>query len=333
LYDNMKVVVMRYDGEEPVYNPRFLAFATHYQFRPWACRRWRPRTKGKVERPFNFVETNLLNARTFRSLEHLNQVAAQWLETIADVRDHRTTKRRPIDLLEEEREHLRQLPDHPYEVSEVVYRIVNAEGMVQWRANWYPVPWHLIGRLLPVKATEGELIVYDHHIEECARHDLFPRSVTGQRAPSNRRYPRPEGVQSDQALRERFRTLGERGIAFLEGLLNARRCGRSEAVKILSLLETWRREDLIAAITRAARFRAYSHPTIERILSAEASPLSALELLEQRSRDGLEDLVDGAGVEPRPTSDYQGLLEDDENPDAGDGDDQDHDEDAEPSPA
>ena len=149
--------------------------------------------QGKVERPFNFVETNLLNARTFRSLEHLNQVAAQWLETIADVRDHRTTKRRPIDLWEEEREHLRQLPDHPYEVTEVVYRMVNAEGMVQWRANWYPVPWHLIGRLLPVKATEGELIVYDHHIEECARHDLFPRSVTGQRAPSNRRYPRPKG--------------------------------------------------------------------------------------------------------------------------------------------
>ena len=52
LYDNMKVVVSSYDGDEPVYNPRFLAFAAHYGFRPIACRPRRAQTKGKVERPF-----------------------------------------------------------------------------------------------------------------------------------------------------------------------------------------------------------------------------------------------------------------------------------------
>src|SRR5208337_1487155 len=38
LYDNMKVVVTSYDGDQPIYNTRFLAFATHYGFQPWACR-------------------------------------------------------------------------------------------------------------------------------------------------------------------------------------------------------------------------------------------------------------------------------------------------------
>jgi transposase len=52
LYHNMKVVVTGYDGDQPVYNTRFLAFATHYGFQPWACRRRRPQTKGKIERPF-----------------------------------------------------------------------------------------------------------------------------------------------------------------------------------------------------------------------------------------------------------------------------------------
>lgn len=74
LYDNMKTVVDRWEDGEPIYNTRFLAFATHYGFRPRACRPARPQTKGKVERPFYYVETSLLNARTFRSLEHLNQV-------------------------------------------------------------------------------------------------------------------------------------------------------------------------------------------------------------------------------------------------------------------
>ncbi len=54
LYDNMKVVVKTWDGEQPIYNTRFLAFATHYGYRPWACKRHRPRTKGKIERPFFF---------------------------------------------------------------------------------------------------------------------------------------------------------------------------------------------------------------------------------------------------------------------------------------
>jgi len=38
LYDNFKVVVTGYDGDVPIYNTRFLAFATHYGFRPVATR-------------------------------------------------------------------------------------------------------------------------------------------------------------------------------------------------------------------------------------------------------------------------------------------------------
>ena len=53
LYDNMKVVVTSYDGDQPIYNTRFLAFATHYGYQPWACRPHRPQTKGKVERPLS----------------------------------------------------------------------------------------------------------------------------------------------------------------------------------------------------------------------------------------------------------------------------------------
>ena len=98
LYDNMKVVVRGYEDGEPVYNPRFLAFATHYGFRPWACRPRRPQTKGKIERPFRFVETSLLNGRTFRNPDHLNDVTVRWLADVADVRVHRTTQRRPVDL-------------------------------------------------------------------------------------------------------------------------------------------------------------------------------------------------------------------------------------------
>jgi hypothetical protein len=44
------------------------AFASHYEFRPVACRPRRPQTKGKVERPFDYVQKSLLCVREFRSL-------------------------------------------------------------------------------------------------------------------------------------------------------------------------------------------------------------------------------------------------------------------------
>src|SRR5258708_9854477 len=96
-------------------------------YQPWACRPDRPQTKGKVERPFAYLETNLLNGRTFTSLEHLNETAALWLADTADVRLHRETKRRPIDLYQEEKPYLLSLPARAYDTAQVFYRTVNSE--------------------------------------------------------------------------------------------------------------------------------------------------------------------------------------------------------------
>jgi hypothetical protein len=105
--------------------------------------------KGKVERPFYFVETSLLNGRTFRSLDHLNEVAAWWLANVADVRIHRETKQTPLARHKEELPHLVPLPQNPYDTAEVVYRTVNCEGLIAYRGNRYTVPWRSIGQMLP----------------------------------------------------------------------------------------------------------------------------------------------------------------------------------------
>jgi transposase len=53
LYDSEKTVVLRWEANQPICNPSFLQFITHYECRPVACLRGRPRTKGKVEAPFS----------------------------------------------------------------------------------------------------------------------------------------------------------------------------------------------------------------------------------------------------------------------------------------
>jgi transposase len=311
LYDNMKVIVSDYDGDEPIYNTRFLAFAAHYGFRPKACRPRRAQTKGKVERPFGYVESNLLGGRTFRSLEHLNETTVWWLAEVADVRIHRQTKARPIDRHAEEQPHLLPLPAHPFEASEVVYRTVDAEGFVVYRQNFYPAPWRLIGRNVAVRLTEHQLVIYDGDFVEAARHPLFPRSATGQRHRCKEHEPPRDAQRRQEQLTARFAEFGAVGTRFLEGLLAGSRFGKNQAERVLTLAAAYPRADVLAALERAVRYGAFSLAAIARILAVRGRPKTPLDTLADDYRTYLDQLTDGAPIPPRPTSDYQALLGED----------------------
>jgi transposase len=309
LYDNMKVVVTSYDGDQPIYNTRFLAFATHYGYQPWACRPHRPQTKGKVERPFQYVETNLLNGRTFTSLEHLNEMAKCWLAEIADVHVHRETKRRPIDLFAEEKPLLLALPARPYDTARVLYRTVDPEGHIAYLQNFYSVPWQRIGELLPVRVTENELVVYGPDVKEIARHELYPAGTISKKHSLPAHSPGRDHLQKRELLRQRFAEFGSEGVRFFDELLRARRNGKDEAARVLGLLSVYRREDLVRALERAGRYRAFSWSAVERILAAQAKPRSAMEALAIEAREQLDDILRQIPLPPRSTAEYQALLE------------------------
>jgi transposase len=310
LYDNFKVVVHGYEDDEPIYNPRFLAFATHYGFRPWACRPGRPQTKGKVERPFHYAETNLLCGRDFRTLEHLNDTTAWWLANVADVRVHGETKERPVDRHAHELPHLLALPAHAYEVAPVVHRHVSAEGLVAWQANRYSVPWRLIGRLLAVRITAEELIVYGPDLAEVARRRLLPAHTQGQCSVVPEHQPQANARLRRATLEERFVEFGPQGPRFLTGLVQTRRCGWDQAQRVLELLSVYRKADVQAALERAVRFGAFSLSAVQRILSATARPKPVLEVLADEERRCLDPRLRADPVLPRPLSAYQHLSGD-----------------------
>ena len=94
LYDRMKTAVL---GEGPdgviSYNTGLVALLNHYGAIPRACRPYRAKTKGKVERPYRYVRQDFFLGRPFRNLDDLNaQFSLAGLE-IANVRIHATTGR------------------------------------------------------------------------------------------------------------------------------------------------------------------------------------------------------------------------------------------------
>lgn len=117
LFDQMKAVVIedgRDEGGSLIENGEFLRFGRHWGFKIRACRPYRARTKGKVERPIRYMRQSFFYGRTFVSDEDLNAQLQHWLDSVANVRIHGTLKQRPVDRLDHERPHLQPLAARPY---------------------------------------------------------------------------------------------------------------------------------------------------------------------------------------------------------------------------
>ena len=118
LFDQMRTVVVsdgRQWGGTVTFNTEFLLFANHWNFRPRACRPYRPQTKGKVERSIRYVRENFFYGQSFITDEDLNEQAERWLDVTANVRRHSTTGERPVDRFEGvERKALRPLAPAPF---------------------------------------------------------------------------------------------------------------------------------------------------------------------------------------------------------------------------
>jgi hypothetical protein len=111
-------------------------------------------------------------------------------------------------------------------------------------------------------------------------------------------------------LQRRFAEFGAEGARFFAELLRLRRNGKDEAARVLGLLTVYRREDLLRALERAVRYRAFSWSAVERILAAQAKPRSAMEALTIEAREQLSEILRQIPLAPRSPSEYQTLLED-----------------------
>jgi hypothetical protein len=118
LFDQLKAVIAdddRPNGGKILENPEFLRFAAHWGFRIRACRPYRAKTKGKVERPVSYIRGNFLYGREFLGDGDLNAEALAWLERTANARVHGTTHEVPRERFErDERAFLRPLAARPY---------------------------------------------------------------------------------------------------------------------------------------------------------------------------------------------------------------------------
>ena len=162
LYDRMKTAVLgEIDDQGIAYNRKLLDLAAHYRFLPKACRPYRAKTKGKVERPFRYVREDFFLGRAFRNLDDLNGQFRHWLDTVANPRRHATTGRIVLEHFTEEKPSLKPLPAMPFNLVLTLDRRVTREGMVSVGGNLYSVPDCTRRRVVEVHTLANEIRILE----------------------------------------------------------------------------------------------------------------------------------------------------------------------------
>jgi transposase len=307
-YDSQKPVVLGWEGQQPIYNPRYLAFATHYEFAPLACRRFHPNDKPRTERSLWEFERSFLNGRSFRDLDDMRAQLRVWGDGTCDQRRRSQKEPTPVERFAEEKPHLKPLPAHAFDTARVVYRVCSIDGFVAIDGNRYAVPYDHVTDILPVRLTQTEVFIYAADLKLVAKHELAPRGAGRDVVPpGTHQPPSRRGADLDQ-LKEAFTGIGEAGALFFAGLCTAqRRFAGYHARQILLLRERYSTADLSAALVHAHAFGAFECRAIERILAARATPRRLAEYVAEQTAKKLDELPDDRDTFLRDLDEYDRL--------------------------
>lgn len=307
-YDNQKAVVVGREGGQPIWNLRFVDFATYHEFTPHLCRIKHPNDKPRVERGLWEFERSYLNGRSFHDEAELAARLVGWMDDVADQRVVRGAHETILQRFAAEAPHLRPLPERPYDTARLVYRLCDAEACIAWEGNHYEVPYEHAADFLPVRITGTQVFVYARDLRCIATHDRLPKGQHDRARLPERRPPGHARGDGLELLRPVFADLGEDAAGFLRGLERTHpRTIAHHARKVLALRERYTTGDLVAALRHAQRFGAFDSAAVARIVEANARPRTLDEYVAEATQKRLERWLGECRTEPRDLREYDDL--------------------------
>jgi len=265
--DNTSVVLAGGSGPDALIAPEMAAFGDLFgmRFIPHAI--GHSDRKGRIERPFSYIEGNFLAGRTFRDWADLNTQARNWCDTVANAKQKRALGMTPQAAYLLEKPYLLPLPPHIPAVTQIHYRVVDTQGYVHLDTNRYSVPERLLGKKVAVhKRMDRVLIFHGHrqvgeHVRRIGQRDgrvLDP----GHHSTLNRR-DASEPSPQEQALQGRDPRL-DRYVAALKQRAPGR--GVTQLRRLLELKRTYPAEPFLAAVEQALEYGLFDLSRLERLI-------------------------------------------------------------------
>jgi transposase len=272
LVDNARTFVVDASPLHFAWNTHFLEFCGHYCMQPRVCAPAWPRTKGKVERPFFYVEEQFIKGGTWSSFEAFVQDLRTFMAEDLDVSIHSTTLERPIVLFRQEQPLLTPLPALPFIGTHEEMRKVSWDCLISFAGSRYSVPWAYAAKQVWVRTSQGrELIVRNQSGAEIARHLLTKRKGSTLIDPAHYEGLRQSIAKTRPLLEQSFLQRFPQQHWFLEALMIQRKSNALDHLRaILALAEVYAPEALIAAFERARDYNTYSHRFVRGLLESGA---------------------------------------------------------------
>ena len=271
IFDNLKAAVVNGSGREACFNLDFLALCGYFRMQPLACERRDPESKGVVEGGVRYVKHNGLAGRDDELLTFADYLtfAPRWRDTVANVRVHETTRERPLDRFEQERALLRPLPSIPFDTDEIVPCVVSTHARVKFGGNRYSVPPSLARKTIMLRADVNELRVLAEG-EVVARHQRSYERGQLIALPEHRLAALEQRKRSARStLEQQFDDLGSEARQFHLRLKSRPVKTSTHLRRLLGLAQLYGRQELVAAIVRAAELETYDAAYVENLLLAE----------------------------------------------------------------
>jgi transposase len=254
IIDNTSVIVAAGAGDEAVIAPEMVAFARTLGFCFRAHRVGHADRKGRIERPFAYIEGNFLPGRSFTDFADLNRQALAWGREVANAKPKRALGMSPEAAYLIEKPYLQPLPSALPPIYQVLERVVDLYGYVSVDSNRYSVPERWVSASLTVYKYPAEIQIFHRGTliathprlidQRDAKHTLAHHHPTPQRAP---RAPALEEqlLRGDSSVLERY-----------AGALKARARGRGvrQLRRLLEMKRTYPRAPFLAALEQALQF-------------------------------------------------------------------------------
>ena len=279
IIDNTSVILARGSGPDAVMAPEMAAFAGALGFCFRAHAVGHSDRKGRVERPFAWIESNFLAGREFADFDDLNRRALIWCRETANAKPKRVLGMSPEAAYLIEKPHLRPLPAALPPVYEVFERIVDLHGFISVDTVRYSVPERLLGKPVTVYKHAGEIRIV-HRGTEIAVHPRIVGVRDGRSVlPDHHRIPSraPRAPVLEEQLLAGQSELLDRYAAALKQRAYGR--GVRALRRLLELKRSYPEAPFLAALEQAMKYGLFDLGRLETlILKYVAGDFFALDL-------------------------------------------------------
>ena len=254
IIDNTSVLLAAGAGADAVIAPEMAAFARTLGFRFRAHRVGNPDRKGRIERPFAYVETNFLAGRSFTDFADLNRQALAWCRDIANRKPKRALGMSPDAAYVIEQPHLVPLPDVLPPVYELLERVVDLHGFVSVDTNRYSVPERYVGKSVTVTKRPAEIEVRRKDTTIAVHRRVIDQRDTRSVLPGHHAIPlrQGRGTAAEEASLGGHHPSLDRYAAALKQ--RSAGYGRRALRRLIEMQRTYPAEPFIAAIEQALHY-------------------------------------------------------------------------------